>query len=209
MVFNGLMGYFYRICEIVFRLLYLNVLWIIFTLLGVGIFGFMPATVAAFTITRKWIEGEDDVPVFKLFWNSYKKDFLKTNILGFILIVLGYILYIDFVFLPTDQGIFFFLRIVLIMCTILYLIVLLYIFPLYVYYKQKFRFYLKNALLLGISYPHFTFGLFVFILLWYYVLESVQILIPLFSVSVFVYVNMWFVNKVIKKVEEVNHKNEN
>lgn len=47
----------------------------VFTLLGLGVFGIMPATAALFAVMRKWIQGQDNVPVLKTFWQEYKGEF--------------------------------------------------------------------------------------------------------------------------------------
>ena len=98
MEMEGLTGRFLRICEVISRLAYANLLWILFTVLGLGIFGFMPATVALFTVTRKWVMGDRDIPVFKTFWNTYRKEFFKSTLFGVVLFAIGYIIYIDLAF---------------------------------------------------------------------------------------------------------------
>ena len=143
------------------RLAYANLLWILFTLLGLGIFGFMPATVAFFTVTRKWVMGDRDIPVFKTFWTTYRQEFFKSTLFGFLLFAIGYIIYIDLAFSPTG-GLFTLLRIALFICGIAYVILLLYIFPIYVHYDWRKRLYIKYALLIGISLS----ALYVYLLRW-------------------------------------------
>ena len=63
---------FYRFCEWVMRLAYLNLLWIGFTLAGAVIFGLAPATAAMFAVTRQWTLGKTDVPVFQTFFGRLK-----------------------------------------------------------------------------------------------------------------------------------------
>src|SRR5690625_1995366 len=69
---DGLSGRLYRICEVITKFAYVNILWFVFTLLSLIIFGFMPATVALFSVTRKWVMGDMDVPVFSTFWGTYR-----------------------------------------------------------------------------------------------------------------------------------------
>ncbi len=76
---NLAMGY-YRICTWIMRMAYVNLLWVAFSLLGLGIFGFFPATAAMFVVIRKWLSSEQDIPVFKTFWNAFKTEFIKINI---------------------------------------------------------------------------------------------------------------------------------
>lgn len=200
MELNGVTGRFFKICEVISKMAYVNLLWILFTVLGLGIFGFMPATVALFTVTRKWVMGDRDVPVFKTFWQTYRKEFFKSTLFGVILFVIGYIIYIDLVLLPSD-GIFIVLRGGIFICALLYAIVLLYIFPIYVHYDWKKRLYMKYALLVGASHPHYTLLILIGIVALYYIIITIPGLIPFFSVSVLAYIIMWTSYQVIKKME--------
>jgi uncharacterized membrane protein YesL len=189
-----------RICEIVSRMAYVNLLWIIFTILGLGILGIMPATVGLFTVTRKWVMNEQDIPVFRTFWKTFRKEFIKANLLGGILFAIGYILYIDLTYLPSD-GLFVIVRWLLIVCALLYVIILLYIFPIYVQYEWKKRLYIKYALLLGASHPHYTLLMIIGIIALYYISITIQGLIPFFSVALLSYIVMWTAYQVMKRVE--------
>ncbi|WP_342504811.1 YesL family protein [Sporosarcina sp. FSL K6-2383] len=200
MELEGIAGRFLRVSEMITRMAYVNLLWILFTLLGLGIFGFMPATVALFTVTRKWVMGDKDIPVFKTFWKTYRQEFFKSTLFGVMLFVIGYIIYIDLAFSPTG-GLFTLLRIALFLCGVLYVVLLLYIFPIYVHYDWSKRLYIKYALLIGISYPHYTFILMAGIVALYYLCISIPGIIPFFSVSLLSYMMMWLVYKVIRKME--------
>lgn len=200
MELEGMTGRFFKICEIITRLAYANLLWIGFTLLGLGFFGFMPATTALFAVTRKWTMGEQDIPVFKTFWETYRKEFLKSNLFGLVLFLIGYIIYIDLTFLPTG-GLFSVLRMGIFICGLLYAITLLYIFPIYVHYDWKKTQYLKYALLIGVSHPHYTAIMAVGLGSLYYLCAKFPGVIPFFSVSLLAYVMMWTVYKVMRKLE--------
>ncbi len=193
-------GRFFRICEIVSKLAYLNILWILFTLLGLGIFGFIPATVALFAIVRKWVMGDTDVPIFTTFWKIYRQEFLKSTMLGGSLLFIGYILYVDFVYLPND-GLFAVVRFGLMVVALLYVIVLLYIFPLFVHYEWKNRLYIKYALVLGASHPHYTLLMIIGIGILYYVSVKIPGIIPFFSISLLANIIMWTSYQVIQKIE--------
>src|SRR5690625_3277783 len=90
---------FYSITQWFVKIVHLNILWFLFTLMGLLIFGVFPATVAMFTIMRKWIMGEKHIHINKLFWTTYKSEFMKSNLIGVIFIVIGSILYLDLAFL--------------------------------------------------------------------------------------------------------------
>ncbi|MDT8862939.1 DUF624 domain-containing protein [Alkalihalobacillus sp. MEB130] len=88
----------FAIAEFVYKFIALNVLWFVFCLIGLGIFGFMPATVALFSVVRQWIKGEKDIPLFATFFQNYKSEFISSNILGAIFIPILYVLYVNFAF---------------------------------------------------------------------------------------------------------------
>lgn len=88
----------FAIVEFVYRFIALNVIWVIGVLLGLGVFGFMPATVSLFFIVRKLIKGETDIPLFSSFFQQYKAVFLKSNLIGAIFIPIFYVLYVNFEF---------------------------------------------------------------------------------------------------------------
>lgn len=209
MELSGFSSGIYQTCLWVSKLAYVNFLWILFTLLGLGIFGFMPATVALFSITRKWMMGVQNVSIFSQFWKTYREEFLKSNFLGSILIVIGFILFLDLAYLPTTGLFFTVMRVGLTICGLLFLIVLLYVFPMYVHYDWNNRRYIKYALLLGAAYPHLTVSMLAGIALLYLFLVAIPGLIPFFSVSVLAVVIMggsFLVFKKAKLIQRVDLK---
>jgi uncharacterized membrane protein YesL len=151
------MGKLLGICQWITRLAYINLLWLFFMVLGLFVLGAAPATVTMFTIIRKWIKGESDLPVFTTYWNTYKKEFWKANSLGFILAGISLILYLDWRLISSVQGSLYpILMGCLIGIVFLFLVVTLFIFPVYVQYEYKTLQYIKTAFLLGISYPLYT-----------------------------------------------------
>lgn len=151
------MGRFYGICQWITRLAYINLLWLLFMCLGLFVFGAAPSTVTMFTIIRKWLNGETDLPVFSFFWATYKKEFCKANQLGFILLGISIVLFLDWRLISSLQGSLYPILLgCLIGAAFLFMIVMLFIFPVYVQYEYKTLKYIKAAFLLGISYPLYT-----------------------------------------------------
>lgn len=70
---NPLINKIYSLSNWIVKICYVNLLWGIFMLVGLIVFGFFPATVALFTVCRKWVLGDRDVPIFSTFWSAYKK----------------------------------------------------------------------------------------------------------------------------------------
>lgn len=137
---NGL----YALTEWITRFAYVNLLWIGFSLMGLGLFGISPATVALFTVIRKWIMGESDIPVFQTFWGTYKKEFIRSNGLGIVLFVLAGIIFIDLYFMKLGNSLQL-THIPLYLIIFAIIMTVLYIFPVYVHYNVTFVQLFKNA----------------------------------------------------------------
>lgn len=202
MQLNGLMKVVYQAGEWVIKLVYANVLWMFFTLLGLGIFGLMPATVGLFTLLRKWIMGDETESAFQIYWNSFRHEFFKSNLFGLLFLVVGYILRIDMIYFKTSSHFLFQALLIIMFCLgVVYFITLLNFFPVYVHYNISFFEYFKYALLIGISQLSSTFMMIIgciviFCLYWYF-----SGLIPLLCVSLFSLNLMWFGYRSFKKIE--------
>jgi len=151
---SGVLGGIYRICEWIMKLAYLNILWIFFTLLGVIIFGFFPAIAAMFSVTRRWATGEYDIPVFAIFWKTYKTEFFRSNFLGAFLVVIGLVLFVDFKYFTVQTG-FVFQVLSLLVFTVgfLYMSTILYIFPVFAHYDLGLFHCFKNSVLIAMTHP--------------------------------------------------------
>ncbi|MBO0961609.1 DUF624 domain-containing protein [Neobacillus sp. MM2021_6] len=144
-------------CDWVMKLLYLNLLWILFTLAGLIIAGLFPATVAMFTVMKGYLAGEN-VRVFNAFKKVYKEEFRRANRLGLVLLLLPIILYTDWQFTNYLSGtVEMMAKGILIGSTCLYVVMLIYIFPVYLQINRKVFTALKMAFLIGITYPFNTF----------------------------------------------------
>ena len=139
----------YTLTEWITKFAYVNLLWIGFSLLGLVLFGISPSTVAMFAVIRKWLMGESDIPVFQTFWDTYKKEFLRSNGLGLVLAILAIIIYIDLFYIKIDTS--FQIPLYLIIFTIV--ITVLYIIPVYVHYEVKFIQLFKNAFFIMLVNP--------------------------------------------------------
>lgn len=151
---KGMLSGIYRISEKVMLIAYTNILWILFSLLGFVFVGIMPATIAMFAVTRKLILEEEQVPIFSLFWNKYKEEFVKANLYGYLILIAGTIFLLDvLLFQSLDGWPFMLLSIISAGLLMLFLIVILYFIPLFVHYDLTLLQYIKTAFLLSISHP--------------------------------------------------------
>lgn len=205
---KGFMGILYTIMEWITRIAYINILWILFSILGLFILGLAPASVAVFTITRRWVMGDTDLKIFSIYWNTYRSEFIKSNLTFWPLIFVGYILYIDFQYLALfNNTLYYILLFVFIIATILYLVVCIYTFPVYVHFKKNLFQNYKQSLIIGYLNPFTTVLMGLFILVLALILERFLGLIPFFSVSVISFIIMWFSYHAFIKLEKKIHKN--
>jgi len=186
MQFNSLVGKAYTGCEWVMKLAYVNILWILFSLGGLLFLGVSPASAALFSILRKWLMGETDIPIFRTFLDTYKKEFLKANKLGWLMALIGMFLYFDFKYLITVGGtIQYVLSIPLLIVSILFFITLLYLFPVYVHYELRLIQYIKNSFYIGIINMHITILMIAATFLIGILYRFIPGIVPFFSISLF------------------------
>ncbi|MEG9295887.1 YesL family protein [Mangrovibacillus sp. Mu-81] len=191
------------------KLAYLNLLWILFTLTGLVIFGLFPATIAMFTIVRKWLQRADEVPVFRTFWHTYKKEFIRSNGYSLLFIGIGYILYYDFTFISLNSGRLTFLVPVLVLILIGCIITLLFFFPVYVHFELPFFKTLKQTLLIALTSPFEAIQILAAACLLYGAISLLPGIIPLFTGSVLSIAVMWISLRAFEKVEKRKMSNVN
>lgn len=165
-------------------LAYLNILWIVFTLIGLIIFGMGPATSALFSVIRKMLREDDEVPITKTFFHYYRKDFLSANGLFFILLITGFVLASDIYFLKiTNAGFAKILIFLLLVLSVIYIIISILIFPVYAHYDLKFLENFKYAFILAMIRPHYLLLIIGCLFVAYYILLRLGVLFVFFSFS--------------------------
>jgi uncharacterized membrane protein YesL len=206
MEWKGIMGMIYRACEWIMLLAYINILWILFTIMGAVVFGIFPATAAMFAIIRKWLIDKNNDSVFKTFWNYYRTEFIKTNILGSLLFVAGFILFLDLKIIELQNEFFqMIFLLILFLFAITYTVIVVYIFPVFVHYDLKMFEYIKNALLIGIANPIRTVLILTCLITAYFILRAAPGLLPFFSGSLFSIIVMTFACQSFNKIERVKN----
>ncbi|OIJ13888.1 hypothetical protein BKP35_08880 [Anaerobacillus arseniciselenatis] len=174
------------------RLAYVNILWIAFSFVGLLVLGVFPATIAMFSVVRKWMMNQSDIPIFKTFWQSYKKDFFKGNIIGWIFVAIGYVLYIqNSVIMFSDDPLIQISKYAFFLLVILFSLVTLYLFPTYVHYNVSLFQVVKNAFLIMVINPINNIIMILGLVLFYYILLIIPQLLVFFGASVVAYIIMW------------------
>lgn len=203
---TGYVAWLYKVSDWIMKLALVNLLWIGFSLSGMLIFGFFPATIAMFTIVRQWIRKNYEIPVFHTFWNTYKMEFFKSNLLGIIFLLISYITYINIRFLSQLEGLVSdTLSVFYIGFIIIFIIIFLYIFPVFCHYKAKIAEHVKYALVIGVTHPLITLLMFIAVLFFYYVTLIIPAILLFFTGSGLAFVIMWLANFVFSKLESAKH----
>jgi uncharacterized membrane protein YesL len=204
---NSFIDWIYNFSQYILRAMYVNFLWLLFSLLGLVITGFFPSTIAMFTVVRKWVLGESRVPIFETFWITYKKQFLGSNLLGYSLSIIGVVIYTDLLFLQhTDNSFLKILYIPVLFLTLLYLLTLLFVFPIFVHYDVKGFQIIKNAFYISIISPLATIKMVLSLVIIGYFMITFPSLSVLFSGSVSSYFIMRIANTAFLKYERKRTK---
>lgn len=185
------------------KLVYLNFLWLIFTILGLGLLGFFPAMAATFSVVHQWIHKNTDIAIFREFWRAYKLYFFKSNLLGFVLGSIGVVLLIDLFVLNSSQNVVLhYLSIPLAVLIFLYSLMLFYIIPSLIYFEQLSMLkIIKNAFFTMVINPLPTFVMLVGTFGFGYLVFHFQALIPILSMSLFALIVMMPARRAFETVQ--------
>ncbi|MFD1176759.1 YesL family protein [Paenibacillus puldeungensis] len=177
MEYKGFMGGFYKITEWIMRISGSNLLWLICSLpfffflfsavlspdltlqdtawfmAPLAPFTIFPATAALFSVARKWVMGEADLSIIKVFFKGYKENYKQSMLGGIFYTLLFVIMAVDYeVYMKQFSNLQFIGMIVLILL-ILFSISLFNFFSLVAHYQMKVIPLIKNALLFTIIKP--------------------------------------------------------
>lgn len=189
---NKGMSVYMTIGEWIFKILLLNFYWFIFSLLGLFVLGLFPSTAALFATIRQDIKSGEDIKLFRNFFHYYKQEFMKANILGYILLVSVVILlfnlqvigYMDASILNSTLMVMTYILLAIIA------LVSVFIVPIYVHYDFSILGYLKYSAIMVIGKPFHAIAMLALIAVTFYLYYIVPGLIPALGVSLLAYIIM-------------------
>lgn len=149
-------GLLQEACLWTYRLALLNLLWIGLSAAGLIIFGIFPATVAMFAVVRRWMTAApgEEVTIVRTFWAVYRSELFQANCLGLGVVVLGGALYTDVNLSMRQTGPAAQVGLVLSLAlSVLYGLMLLYLFPVYVHLQGRWHWHLRLAAVIGVAHP--------------------------------------------------------
>lgn len=209
MLFQGIFKWVNIFGNWLAKVMFLHLLWIGFTLLGLGVFGIFPATAALFTVIHKWFDDHYDIKIFRTFLATYKEQFLKANGLGIILAVVGIFLYWD---IKISQHLIqsFYFHVFLLGIFFIYVLVVLHFFTVLARYELKFFQYFKQTFLIAIARPFESIAMVVSLILLSYVFFYVPVLLFFAGVGMTACPLVWFTYRACILIEEKKlvHENE-
>ncbi|WP_088103244.1 YesL family protein [Halalkalibacter urbisdiaboli] len=192
------------------KLAYLNGLWLLFSLAGFVFIGFFPATVTMMAICRKWLNGEEDIPLFRTFSQGFKTELVKANLLGWFFTAIGIVLYLNFLVLQANMNS---VNIVFIsafyLFVFLFILALTHVIPMYVHYHMSLLTCIKNAFIVGLVNMHISLAIIVSQSAIYYLLFSYPAGALFFLGSVLSMIQMWLALRSFKKIDnKMNNTNQ-
>jgi uncharacterized membrane protein YesL len=196
----------YRTFEWITRFAYMNLLWILFTLAGGILFGFFPSTLAMFAITRDWLRGKTDTPLFPSFLSYYKKDFWKGNRLGLIIIIIGFLASFNLWFTQAGFEVLTWAHAPSLAFLMLFLLFLLYLFPVFVHYDLKVGQLIKQALLIMLVNPIHTILIVLCLASLFFIMQLLPALAFIFGGSTSAFIIMWLCLHAFNKIQRKQAK---
>lgn len=146
-------GSWMSVLEWIWRIVSINLCWIAFTVLGLGIFGFFPSSIALFTIVRKWLRKETDVSVWKTFSQVYFKEWKRTNGIALVYYAIGIFLFIDLrIVMEFMTGALSTFMLVFFCVLFLFLFLAIgYFFALYTHFELPVKDYIKQSFIFSVT----------------------------------------------------------
>ncbi|MFD0958576.1 YesL family protein [Paenibacillus chungangensis] len=166
-------------------------------------FTLFPATAAMFTVARKWVMGEVDVPLFKTFFRGYKENYKQSMLGGILYTLLFAIMVVDFIVYREQLNI---LSYIFIAFLILLGVSMFNFFSMLAHYHMKTFQLLKNALLITIGKPFRSLSTAIMAGVVAYFSTQFTFLIPFFMGSIIAYLSFWNFNIIYLKLQEQAEK---
>lgn len=196
-----------KISQALIKLCYscwLNILWVV---CSIPIFTMGAATTALYDVSLKIVRDEE-TSLTRQFLKSFRSNFRQATVLWLILLGIGLLLAGDGWVLwhlrasstGTAAIMWTLLLAVLIVASIAYVIVLLYVFPLVASVSNTNRAMLKNSFLIGIHYLFATILVFAIHFAMFYAVVAVFTPIAIFGEGLVALLSAWLLNNVIRAV---------
>lgn len=173
----------------------LNLLWMLFTLLGLGVLGAGPATAAAQILVRRRSRGEA-APLLKSFTREYFVNFARANALALPVMAVAIVLAMNWNYSSRADGLMSELLAAGTCAAALFLAgVACYLFPMYARYELPLGQYLMTCSRFAVRHLAGTVILLFVSAAAVYASRTLPGLIPFFSIGAWLYVTGWLCDR--------------
>lgn len=173
----------------------LNILWIVFTVAGLGILGAGPATAAAQIMVRKRVRG-DLAPLFRNYPREVVRNFVKANALFLPVLGIAAAMVLNWNYFAGDRGVFPNLVAMLtLVAGILMAGAVCYLFPMYARYELAAIQYLLVSSRFAFRHLAGTVVLLFVTAAVVFASQAVPGLIPFFSIGAWLFLTGWLCDK--------------
>ncbi len=188
--------------EWIYFLLILQLFWVIGVILGGVIFGIFPATYAIFAVIRKSLM-KGDVRINKEFWKNYQSVFLRSQLEGWVWILVGVFIYYDVRLLFAYQNIAgFIVGSLFVSILIIYGLCTMVLLPIYFHYNLTTLNRIRLALMIVIILPYISVGLSVGSIILYFIATKIPILFMLIGITLTALLYTYLTSFAFHKVKE-------
>jgi len=195
-------GKFAGVLNWISRLLYLQVIWVLFCIIGLLIGGIFPATFAMFGIIRIWIREEKDIQIYKKFSEMYKESFVKTNILGWLMVLFGFSNYFYLNWFSSMTGAISLILISgIVFISLAFLMTSLFVMPVYVHYDVGLLKVVRFAATIAVTHPLHILGMVITIISFWYFMIVLPIIFLFIGMSLLVFILMNIANAAFVSIE--------
>lgn len=183
-------------------MVYIQILWTTYLLLGIVVAGFFPSTIAMYTVIRNYLFYDKKTLIGRQFKEAYKNNFKRANLFGYLslTIYICLILYFRMSVNIANRFAFIFVGLAFTLL-VLYSIVSLYFFPIYVHFDLNFIEIYKHAIVIAILSPMTTLTLIALVIIFSLTFVRWMILVPIISIAILSYFIMYFALKAFNKLK--------
>ncbi len=173
----------------------LNILWLVFTIAGLGILGAGPATAAAQIMVRKRVRG-DLAPLFRNYPREVLRNFVKANALFLPVLGIAAAMVLNWNYFAGDRGVFPNLVAMLtLVAGILMVGAMCYLFPMYARYELAAVQYLLVSSRFAFRHLAGTVILLFVTAAVLFASQAVPGLIPFFSIGAWLFITGWLCDR--------------
>lgn len=197
---------YYKYARKVSVLVYLNLLWVLFSCLGLIVLGVSPATTVLYKLSARLINGEE-FPLFQTYWTEFKAEFIKANLLIGTMGLSFYVLLVQYQILSLYNNLYFLVaRYIIIGFVFMFLMVTVFILPVFAKYPTaSLKDIYKLAFIFGVSRPVFSVATLIGLTaINWFILSYLPVVIIFLGISVNVFAHQWFVDRKLEKLTDVS-----